>query len=148
MKKIMNNDARDRLVHSYEKIKNADIVAAAFDVSVSTVFRLVHQYRETGSVELQIHKRGRKPMLTLEQIQKVKETILETPDITMQEIIDKLDLPIKENTLCVIVKHKLGFTRKKKMLYASESDRLRRAGNSSNLEGNTAKNRCKSSCLS
>lgn len=148
MKKIMNNDARDRLVHSYEKIKNANIVATAFDVSVSTVFRLVHQYRETGKVELQIHKRGRKPMLTLEQIQKVKETILETPDITMQEIIDKLDLPIKENTLCVIVKHKLGFTRKKKMLYASESDRLRRAGISSNLEGNTAKNRCKSSCLS
>ena len=144
----MNNDARDRLVHSYEKIKNADIAAAAFDVSVSTVFRLVHQYRETGTVELQIHKRGRKPMLTLEQIQKVKETILETPDITMQEIIDKLDLPIKENTLCVIVKHKLGFTRKKKMLYASESDRLRRAGTSSNLEGNTAKNRCKTSRLS
>ena len=140
MKKIMNNDSRERLVHSYEKIKKADIVATAFDVSVSTVFRLVHQYRETGTVELQTHKRGRKPILTPEQLQKVKETILETPDITMQEIIDKLELPIKENTLCVIVKHKLGFTRKKKMLSASESDRLRCAGSSSNLERSTAKN--------
>ena len=97
MKKIMNNDSRDRLVHSYEKLQNADIVATAFDVSVSTVFRLVHQYKKTGTVELQTHKRGRKPVLTPEQMEKVKETILETPDITMQEIIDKLHLPI---TLC------------------------------------------------
>ena len=147
MKKIMSNDSRERLVQSYGKIKKANEVATAFDVSESTVFRLVRQYKETGTVELQTHKRGRKPILTPEQLQKVKETILETPDITMQEIIDKLQLPIKENTLCVIVKYKLGFTRKKKMLFASESDRLRRAGNERNLARSGAQIGCKQNSL-
>lgn len=40
----------------------------------------------------------------------------------MQEIIDKLHLRCTVPSICRIIRHKLGFTRKKKSLYAAERD--------------------------
>lgn len=83
----MSNDTREKLVRAYEELKKSKIVAKAFNVSESTVFRLVRQNKETGTVKLQTHKRGRKPKLTPEQLEKVKETIFETPDITIFRVL-------------------------------------------------------------
>ena len=48
-------------------------------------------------------------------LKKITETIIEEPDITLQEIIDKLHLECKIPSICKIIRHKLGFTRKKKV---------------------------------
>lgn len=44
----------------------------------------------------------------------IEEKLHSQPDITLQEMIDELKLPIKVSELCNIIIHKLGFTRKKK----------------------------------
>lgn len=59
-KKILTNDERKRLVDAYERIKKAKMIADAYNVSERTVFRLVAQKNNTGNVELQTSKRGRK----------------------------------------------------------------------------------------
>ena len=93
-----------------------------FNVSESTVFRLVEQKRKIGSLALQTSKRGRKSSLTPEMLTSIEKKLHSQPDITLQEMIDELKLPIKVSELCNIIIHKLGFTRKKKMIYASEQN--------------------------
>ena len=48
------------------------------------------QFENTGSVELRTSARGRKNKLSEENLCQISKVILETPDITLQEIIDKL----------------------------------------------------------
>ena len=122
-KKILTNYERNRLVDAYERIGKAKILAEAYNVSERTVFRLVKQKNHTGSVELQTSKRGRKPKISENDLQRITETIIEEPDITLQEIIDKLHLSCTVPTICKIIRHKLGFTRKKKSIYAAERDK-------------------------
>lgn len=121
-KKILTNDERKRLVDAYERIKKAKMIAEAYNVSERTVFRLVAQKNNTGNVELQTSKRGRKPKISENELRRITETIIEEPDITLQEIIDKLHLRCTVPSICRIIRHKLGFTRKKKSLYAAERD--------------------------
>ena len=48
--------------------------------------------------------------------------LLEILDITLQEIMDRLQLDCSISVLCRAIRNKLGFTRKKKSLYAAERD--------------------------
>ena len=114
-KKILTNDERKRLVEAYERMGNAKMLAEAYNVSERTVYRLAAQKKKIGNVELQTSKRGRKPKITETDLQRISETIIEEPDITLQEIIDKLEIDCKVPTICRIIRHKLGFTRKKKV---------------------------------
>ena len=113
-KKILSEDTRERLVQAYENTKDVSEVALMFNVSESTVFRLVGQKRKTGSLALQTSKRGRKSSLTPEMLTSIEDKLHSQPDITLQEMIEELKLPIKVSELCNIIIHKLGFTRKKK----------------------------------
>ncbi|MCD7852892.1 MAG: transcriptional regulator, partial [Oscillospiraceae bacterium] len=63
---MLHNEARELLVAGYEKTHDAQLIADAFSVSKRTVYRLVQQKRETGSVELRTSQRGRKPVLSEE----------------------------------------------------------------------------------
>ena len=117
-KKILTNEEGNRLVDAYKRMGKARILAGAYNVSERTVFRLVSQKNKTGSVELQTSKRGRKTKVSKiseNDLQKITETIIEEPDITLQEKIDKLHLSCTVPSLCRIIRHKLGFTRKKKV---------------------------------
>jgi transposase len=68
---MLHNEARELLVKAYENNSDADYLAKVFSISKSSVFRLVAQKRKTGSVELQVSKRGRKPILSEEDKQKL-----------------------------------------------------------------------------
>jgi transposase len=46
---------------------------------------------------------GRKSILTPELLEKIRETVLENNDITLEELIEKLDLPIKKSRLSVVL---------------------------------------------
>ena len=122
IKKILTNDERKRFVATYERGGKAKILAEAYNVSERIVFRLVAQKNNTGSVELQTYKRGRKSKISENDLQKITETIIEESDITLQEIIDKLNLCCTVPSICRIIRNKLGFTRKKS-LYAAERDK-------------------------
>ena len=112
-KKFLSEDSRERLVAAYEKTKDIASVALMFDVAESTVYRLVAQKRKTGSLSLKTSMRGQKSPVTLQMREEIKQKIAQVPDITLQELIDELNLPVKVPALSMIINKKMGFSRKK-----------------------------------
>ena len=124
MRKMLNSEARELLVKAYEKNPDAGYVAEVFSVSKSSVYRLVAQKRKTGSVELQVSKIGRKAILSEKDKEKIAQLIDERPDITIDEIRETLSLKASYATVDRAVLE-MGYTYKKKSMYASERERLR-----------------------
>lgn len=121
---MLHNESRELLVEAYEKTHNAKEVAECYSVDESTVYRLERQKKATGSVELRTHLRGRKPSLSEETLSEISKAIQERPDITIDEIIEKLDLHVTNETVRKAV-IKMGYVRKKKSLHATERERTR-----------------------
>lgn len=121
---MLHNEARELLVKAYEKHPNAGDIAEAFSISKSSVYRLVEQYRKTGTVKLQVSKRGRKPVLSKEDKQNISQLIDEHPDITIDEIRSQLSLKAGYATV-ERAALEMGYTYKKKSMHASERERLR-----------------------
>ena len=96
---MLSNEERNRLVKTYEKFPDAVKIAEIYSVSVGSVYRLVRQMKDTGSVDLKTHSRGRKPVLSPEDIENIRRTVLEQPDITIHELTVQLNLSASEETV-------------------------------------------------
>ena len=131
---MLHNEARELLVCRYEATRDAEGIAKAYSVSQSTVYRLVGQKRKTGSVALRTSQRGRKPILSAEDKEHIRSCIDEKADITVEEIREKLQLSASYSTVERAI-DAMGYTLKKKSLYASERDRVRCAGKTPGMEG-------------
>jgi len=107
-----SNDLCKRIIDSKLKGIPESQIAAAKDVHKGTVTKLWTLYRKIGSYEPRPNSNGRKPILSAEQLENVKNTIIERPDITLRELLEKHSLPIGISGLCKIIK-KLGFRYKK-----------------------------------
>ena len=131
---MLSNEIRRRLVAGYERLHDAKVIAQAYGVSEREVYKLVAQMRETGSVEARTCNCGRKPKLTEEDLDRVDKAIQAQPDITFGELIRNLELDISESRLGRIVREKLGYSLKKKVIHASEQERPRCAGKAGGME--------------
>jgi len=123
---MLHNEARRLLVEGYERTHNAHEIAEAYGVTEREVYRLAKQQRETGSVDLRVNQRGRKAKIGPEELKRLNKAIQETPDATLGELIQRLELDISESRLSRIVREELGYSLKKKMIHASEQERPRR----------------------
>ena len=132
---MLHNEARELLVEGYEATHDAEGIAKAYSVSKWTVYRLAEQKRKTGSVKLRTSQRGRKPVLTTEDKVNIRDCINADPDITIEEIREKLNLSASYSTVERAI-NAMGYTLKKKSLYASERDRVRCAGKARRVERN------------
>lgn len=103
--------------------------------------------RETGSVETRTSLRGRKPVLTQKDLQNIDLLIQNQPDITINEIIEKLQLHVSDETVRKAIL-KLGYVYKKKSLHASEQERPRCSDQSKKLDKTYVGERCRSSGFS
>ena len=130
---MLHNEARKLLIQALEKSHNVQEVARNYNVNRSTVYRLKKRLEETGSIETQTYLRGRKPALTLEEVENINQLVKTRPDITMQEIIENLHLTVSNETVRKTVRQ-LGYHRKKKSLHASEQERLRCGAEEKKLE--------------
>lgn len=130
---MLHNEARNLLVEAYEKTHDAKGIALAYGVSVPTVYRLAEQKAKTGSVDLRVSKRGRKRVLGQDALEKIAKTIDAWPDITLAEIVEKLELPVGIETVRRAIQA-MGYRRKKKMIHASEQERPRCAGQERTME--------------
>ena len=131
---MLSNETRRRLVRGYERTHDAKMIAQAYGVSEREVYKLAAQMRETGSVELRTGNCGRKPKLTEKDLERVDQAIQAQPDITFGELITDLGLDISESRLGRIVREKLGYSLKKKVIHASEQERPRCAGKAGGME--------------
>ena len=132
---MLHNEARELLVEGYEATHDAKGIAKAYSVSKWMVYRLAEQKRKTGSVALRTSQRGRKLVLTTEDKEAIRRCIDEAPDITIEEIREELNLSASYSTVERAIRA-MGYTLKKKSLYASERDRLRCAGKTQRMERN------------
>ena len=130
---MLHNEARNLLVEAYEKTHDAKGIALAYGVSVPTVYRLVEQKAKTGSVDLRVSERGRKRVLGQGSLEKIAKEIDAQPDITLAEIVEKLELPVGIETVRRAIQA-MGYRRKKKMIHASEQERPRCAGQERTME--------------
>ena len=96
---MLHNEARNLLVEAYEKTHDAKGIALAHGVSVPTVYRLAEQKAKTGSVDLRVKERGRKRVLDQKDLEDIAKTIDAQPDITLSEIVEKLELPVGIETV-------------------------------------------------
>ena len=119
---MLHNEARELLVEAYEKTCNAKEAEEYFAVDTSTVYRLTRQKKTVGSVKLRTNKRGRKPSLSPGDLSNINKLIQEHSDITIDEIIEKIDLHVLNGTVRKTV-IKMGYVYKKKSLCASERER-------------------------
>ena len=78
-------------------------------------------------MELRTSEGGRKRILGQEAIEKIAQTIDAQPDITLTEIVEKLELPVSIETVRRAIQM-MGYRRKKKVIHASEQERPRCAG--------------------
>ena len=132
---ILHNEARKLLVEGYEATHDAEGIAKAYSVSKWTVYRLTEQKRKTGNVKLRTSQRDRKPVLTAEDKENIRDCIDADPDITIEEIREKLNLSNSYSTVERTI-NATGYTLKKESLYASERDRVRCAGKAQRVERN------------
>ena len=137
---MLSNETRRRLVRGYERTHDAKMIAQAYGVSEREVYKLAAQMRETESVDLRTGHCGRKPKLTEKDLERVDKAIQAQPDITFGELITDLGLDSSESRLGRIVREKLGYSLKKKVIHASEQERPRCAGKASRMERSHERN--------
>ena len=130
---MLHNEVRNLLVGAYEKTHDTKAVASAYGVSVPTVYHLAEQKAKTGSVDLRVSERGRKRVLTPKDSERIAKAIDGQPDITLLEIVEKLNLPVGIETVRRRIQA-MGYRRKKKMIYASEQERPRCASQERTME--------------
>lgn len=124
MRDMLHNEARKFLLKAWDRTHNAKEVAEYFSVNESTVYRLVERRDRTGSFETRTQLRGRKPALSQEQTESIIRLVKEHSDITLNEIIEQLDLKVSIETVRRTLL-KAGYTYKKKSMHAKEQERLR-----------------------
>lgn len=112
--KALSMDLRERIVAVYLNKEGSHVVLAKrFRVSPCTVGKLVRQLRERGTLEPQVHLRGRKPAVRGEKEEELRQHLQEHPDATLQERIDALGLKCSQKTMWMTLR-RLGWRFKKK----------------------------------
>lgn len=107
-------DLRRRIISGYEKGEKVSEIIERLEVSQNAVYSLIRLYKETGDIKPRENKNGRKSKLNDEDLINIQRAISDQPDITLYEIVEKLDLPICISALSRIINNKLNITYKKK----------------------------------
>ena len=111
--KPISNDKREAIIKHKQAGESESNITRWLLVSPRTIQRVWRKYKETGSYEPNPLNNGRKPLVNNETMNKVVEKIQETPDMTLQELIDEFDLRISQAALCKRL-IKLGLSFKKR----------------------------------
>jgi transposase len=82
------------------------------NISRSSITKIYKQYQTTGTHQPKPYP-GSKSHLTTQQDQQIKDKIKQTPDITINELIDELDLNLTQSGLSKHLKA-MGLTFKKR----------------------------------
>lgn len=108
-----SNDLRERIIKAAEKGMKVSEIADIFGVKPSTIYKYKKQHRETGDFRIRPQNQGRNSKLNKDQIEQVRQIILDKPDITLGEMVEELKLPICISALCRMINKKLKLKYKK-----------------------------------
>jgi transposase len=111
---MISSEVRKLISSGQKKGMTLDAIARFYNVSRRTVQRLLRQERIEGNMEPQTHKCGRKTVLDEKLSKKLRDLIIQKPDISLNEIKHELNLPYSLAWIHGAIK-KLGFTYKKRL---------------------------------
>lgn len=111
--KPISTDKREIIIAAKERGERPEVIALWTGVATSSVYNICRQYKETNVLDPKPFP-GRKSVLTNEQLTKIKATVEKENDITLEELIERLELPIKKSRLSVILIG-MGFSFKKRL---------------------------------
>lgn len=113
--KPLSMDLRERIVSAYENNEGSHSqLAKRFSVSKALVGKLVRQKHELGTLEPQVHRRGRKPAIYGKQLEQLREHVAQFPDATLEERIEFLGIDCCVNTMWMTLR-RLGLSFKKNL---------------------------------
>jgi transposase len=111
--KPTSNEIREKIVQHKQNYVNETDIAKWLIISQSTVTKIWKLYKTTGSTQPKPRTQGRKPLVTQQTIDQITQKIEQQPDITLNELIEKFNLPISKAALSKRL-IKLGYTFKKR----------------------------------
>ena len=116
--KPLPKEKRELIISAKKRGEKEEKIALWLEVSVRSVSRIWKLYQETESIQPK-KQPGKKPSVTENDMRRIRETIKKQPDITLEELIETLNLPIKKSRLSVILIG-MGLSFKKKTLFPKE----------------------------
>jgi transposase len=103
---------RRQIIAKYQRGLDTTDIAEDYGYCVAGVRRIRQRYEETGSLEPQVGKVGRKPKFDQPTLEKMRQAITQRQDITLAELREVIGIQVDLSTYCRAVK-KLGLTFKK-----------------------------------
>jgi transposase len=96
------NEKRELIISAKRRGEKTEDIALWLEISVRSVKRIWKLYKETESIQPK-KRLGKKSSLDVAKIDEIKEAVKKQPDITLEELIESLNLPIKKSRLSVIL---------------------------------------------
>ena len=121
--KPLSNDLRERILAAVDRREGSRRqIAARFSVDVSTITRLLQLRHQTGAFQPRPHAGGTEPTLDQAGLDRLQKLVEQTPDATLEQHKQSLGI---SGSIMIVWRglEKLGITRKKKTLHATEQDR-------------------------
>jgi transposase len=116
----LSQDLRQRILDTVQR-KEGSVrqIARRFLVSVSFITRLLRTHRSTGSLQPKPHGGGNPPVLSPEDLERLRDLIRQQPDATLEECRQRLGTSCSLMTISRALE-KLGLPRKKKVPRAQD----------------------------
>jgi transposase len=100
--KPISNEKRELLISAKKRGEKEEVISKWLEISVRSVSRIWKLYSETDSVQPK-KRPGRKSSLDAAKLEQIRLAVKQQPDLTLEELIDKLSLPIKKSRLAVVL---------------------------------------------
>jgi transposase len=113
MAKPYSVDLRNRVITKRNEGKTIPEIANELDVKRTFVYDMLNLYKQTGCIEPKPASGGRKPTIDEECLSQIEALVIETPDLTLQEIKDTLGLTVSISVICNALNKKLNLRIKK-----------------------------------
>ena len=89
----IDNKTRENIISAKQRNEKRETISLWLGISISTVDKVWRRFKVTGSF-LPTPYTGKKSIIDTETDARIRNTIKETPDITLEELIYKLSLPL------------------------------------------------------
>lgn len=96
-------------------------ISRVLNVSESAIYSITKKYKERGNLNGKYP--GRQPTITKKQRKAMIKLVKERPDITINEIIEELNLPIKKSRVSKILLEEKMYLKKKQISAAERKDK-------------------------
>ena len=96
--KPIDDQTRKNIIAAKERTENRGAIARWLNVSISAIDKIWKRYKETDSF-LPKPYTGRQSSTSKETDDKIRETIKNKPDMTLEELIDELSLNLSPSGL-------------------------------------------------